>query len=182
MRNIVLPCSDKIDTLHANKSFDISFPDIQSELYICQHNHASFEFTRIYAVVSLQNDLKRVALEIEALKILNHQNISRLYQVVETHDRFFLILEYAPGGELFDYIVTRSRCKENEARSFFRQIVSAVHYMHGKGYVHRDLKPENLLLDSERVSFLQPGLCFIGHNSSVNFKLIAFELNRTHLL
>ena len=100
----------------------------------------------------MQDDLKRVALEIDALKALRHQNISRLFQVVETDDKYFLVLEYAPGGELFDYIVARSRCKEQEARVFFRQIVSAVHYMHTKGFVHRDLKPENLLLDSKRVS------------------------------
>lgn len=93
------------------------------------------------------NDLGRVALEVEALKQLNHQNISQLYFVHETETHFFLVLEYAHGGELFDYIVTRERCKEEEARAFFRQIVSAVSNCHENGIAHRDLKPENLLLD-----------------------------------
>ncbi|KAJ7382168.1 hypothetical protein OS493_036601 [Desmophyllum pertusum] len=57
---------------------------------------------------------------------------------------------YAPGGELFDYIVAKDKLKEEEARVFFRQIVSAVAYIHDRGYAHRDLKPENLLLDDDQ--------------------------------
>jgi maternal embryonic leucine zipper kinase len=72
------------------------------------------------------NDLERVALEIDALKELNHQNISQLYFVHETETHYYLVLEYAHGGELFDYIVAREKCKEEEARQFFRQIVSAL--------------------------------------------------------
>lgn len=72
------------------------------------------------------NDLERVALEIEALKELNHQNISQLYFVHETSTHYYLVLEFAHGGELFDYIVARERCKEEEAREFFRQIVKAL--------------------------------------------------------
>jgi len=92
------------------------------------------------------DDLERVALEIAALKKLHHQNICRLYQTVETPEKHFLVLEFAPGGELFDYIVARDRLKEDEARRFFRQIIVAVAFCHDNGVIHRDLKPENLLL------------------------------------
>ena len=47
-------------------------------------------------------------------------------QIHETETKFYLVLEYAVGGELFDYIVTREKCKEDEARVFFQQIASAV--------------------------------------------------------
>lgn len=105
------------------------------------------------------DDLKRVALEIGALKVLNHQNVSRLYMVHETETKYYLVLEYAVGGELFDYIVARERCKEEEARQFFRQIASAVAFCHSKGIAHRDLKPENLLLDSRsRIKLIDFGL------------------------
>eukprot|EP00045_Choanoeca_perplexa_P009186 m.87627 g.87627 ORF g.87627 m.87627 type:complete len:628 (-) comp14786_c0_seq1:88-1971(-) len=117
------------------------------------------------------DDLKRVALEIQALQELRHQNISRLYQVVETIEKFYLVLEYAPGGELFDYIVSRDRCKEEEARHFFRQILSAVHHCHQHGYVHRDLKPENLLLDNDHnIKLIDFGL--VGHPGHINSDLL----------
>jgi len=101
------------------------------------------------AKLAATNDLERVALEISALKDLNHQHISQLYFVHETETHYYLVLEFAHGGELFDYIVARERCKENEAREFFRQIVKALAYCHMHGIAHRDLKPENLLLDKK---------------------------------
>eukprot|EP00049_Salpingoeca_infusionum_P022762 m.8640 g.8640 ORF g.8640 m.8640 type:complete len:643 (-) comp5382_c0_seq1:531-2459(-) len=117
------------------------------------------------------NDLKRVALEIEALKQLRHQNISRLYHAVETDERWFLVLEYAPGGELFDYIVARERCREDEARSFFREICCAVHHCHINGIVHRDLKPENLLLDRDQhIKLIDFGL--IAHPDDIHTSLL----------
>ena len=56
-------------------------------------------------------------------------------------------MEFAPGGELFEYIVKRKRLKEEEACRFLQQIISGVEYLHDCGICHRDLKPENLLLD-----------------------------------
>lgn len=105
-------------------------------------------------------DLPRVYQEINAMKELNHQHIAKLYQVIESDAKLFLVLEYCTGGELFDYIVERDRLTESEARVFFRQIVSAVAYIHNKGYAHRDLKPENLLLDEDnQLKLIDFGLC-----------------------
>lgn len=72
-------------------------------------------------------------------------------------------MEYASGGELFDYIVSKSRLDELEACRFFQQIISGVEYIHKLGVVHRDLKPENLLLDSNK-----------------NIKIVDFGLSNTH--
>lgn len=83
------------------------------------------------------------------MKMLNHPNIVKLIQVIETEKTTYLIMEYASKGELFDYLVLNGRMKEKEAREKFRQIVSAVQYCHQKGIVHRDLKAENLLLDAD---------------------------------
>ncbi|XP_065911722.1 maternal embryonic leucine zipper kinase-like [Dysidea avara] len=102
---------------------------------------------KIMDKVQLGDDLPRAAREISILKRLHHQHICQLYEVVETDRMYYLILEYCSGGELFDYIVAKERLKETEARSFFRQIVSAIRYIHSQGFCHRDLKPENLLLD-----------------------------------
>jgi len=93
-------------------------------------------------------DLHRAYREIEAMKKLGtHHHIAQLYQVTETETDIYLVLEHISGGELFDYIVARERLSEKEARSVFRQILSAVIYIHSRGLAHRDLKPENMLLD-----------------------------------
>uniref|UniRef100_A0A8C7CZ58 non-specific serine/threonine protein kinase n=1 Tax=Oncorhynchus kisutch TaxID=8019 RepID=A0A8C7CZ58_ONCKI len=86
--------------------------------------------------------------EVRIMKGLNHPNIVQLFEVIETDKTLYLIMEYASGGEVFDYLVSHGRMKEIEARAKFRQIVSAVHYCHMKNIVHRDLKAENLLLDA----------------------------------
>ncbi len=65
-------------------------------------------------------------------------------------------MEYANGGEVFDYLVAHGKMKENEARVKFRQIVSAVQYMHQKRIVHRDLKvPSQFLRDNLPFLFLK---------------------------
>lgn len=87
--------------------------------------------------------------EVRIMKMLDHPNIVKLYQVIETEKTLYLVMEYASGGEVFDYLVAHGRMKEKEARAKFRQIVSAVQYCHQKRIIHRDLKAENLLLDAE---------------------------------
>ncbi|XP_051963589.1 MAP/microtubule affinity-regulating kinase 4-like isoform X2 [Xyrauchen texanus] len=93
--------------------------------------------------------LQKLFREVRIMKGLNHPNIVQLFEVIETEKTLYLVMEYASGGEVFDYLVSHGRMKEKEARSKFRQIVSAVHYCHQKNIVHRDLKAENLLLDAD---------------------------------
>ncbi|KAJ3613201.1 hypothetical protein NHX12_019452 [Muraenolepis orangiensis] len=95
------------------------------------------------------NSLQKLFREVRIMKILNHPNIVKLFEVIETDRTLYLIMEYASGGEVFDYLVAHGRMKEKEARAKFRQIVSAVQYCHQKHIVHRDLKAENLLLDAD---------------------------------
>ncbi|XP_063692247.1 MAP/microtubule affinity-regulating kinase 3-like isoform X31 [Bolinopsis microptera] len=96
-----------------------------------------------------QTSIQKLNREMKIMKRLNHPNIVRLYEVIETEKTLYLVMEYASGGEVFDYLVAHGRMKEKEARQKFRQIVSAVQYCHQKGIIHRDLKAENLLLDAE---------------------------------
>uniref|UniRef100_UPI00398F0C35 serine/threonine-protein kinase MARK1 isoform X7 n=1 Tax=Pristiophorus japonicus TaxID=55135 RepID=UPI00398F0C35 len=93
--------------------------------------------------------LQKLFREVRIMKILNHPNIVKLFEVIETEKTLYLIMEYASGGEVFDYLVAHGRMKEKEARAKFRQIVSSVQYCHQKHIVHRDLKAENLLLDAD---------------------------------
>ncbi|XP_011610140.2 MAP/microtubule affinity-regulating kinase 3-like isoform X3 [Takifugu rubripes] len=93
--------------------------------------------------------LQKLFREVRIMKILNHPNIVKLFEVIETEKTLYLVMEYASGGEVFDYLVAHGRMKEKEARAKFRQILSAVQYCHQKHIVHRDLKAENLLLDAD---------------------------------
>uniref|UniRef100_A0A3Q1IPN4 MAP/microtubule affinity-regulating kinase 3 n=1 Tax=Anabas testudineus TaxID=64144 RepID=A0A3Q1IPN4_ANATE len=95
------------------------------------------------------SSLQKLFREVRIMKMLNHPNIVKLFEVIETEKTLYLVMEYASGGEVFDYLVAHGRMKEKEARAKFRQIVSAVQYCHQKHIVHRDLKAENLLLDAD---------------------------------
>jgi 5'-AMP-activated protein kinase catalytic alpha subunit len=109
------------------------------------------------------SDVERVAREIHILKLIRHPHIIQLYEIIETPKQLYLIMEYAPGGELFDFIVQSQRVKEPEACRFFHQIIAGVEYLHKLGIVHRDLKPENLLLDHKK-----------------NIKIVDFGLSNTY--
>ncbi|KAL5008486.1 hypothetical protein ScPMuIL_014067 [Solemya velum] len=95
------------------------------------------------------SSLQKLFREVRIMKLLDHPDIVKLFEVIETEKTLYLVMEYASGGEVFDYLVAHGRMKEKEARAKFRQIVSAVQYCHQKHIVHRDLKAENLLLDSD---------------------------------
>lgn len=94
--------------------------------------------------------LPKIYREISILRDLSHPNIVRLHEMVETDRHIGIIMEYASGGELFDYILNQRYLKDHAARRLFAQLVSGVGYLHKKGIVHRDLKLENLLLDRNR--------------------------------
>ncbi|KAL7926888.1 hypothetical protein ACQKWADRAFT_92236 [Trichoderma austrokoningii] len=94
--------------------------------------------------------LAKIKREVTILRGIHHPNIVRLIDMVETDRYIGIILEYASGGELFDYILNHRYLKDNSARRLFSQLVSGVGYLHKKGIVHRDLKLENLLLDRNR--------------------------------
>ena len=61
-----------------------------------------------------------------------------------------MIMEFAAGGELFDYIVSKNKISEQEAQKLFYQVILGVEFLHKNKIAHRDLKPENLLFDKHR--------------------------------
>ncbi|KAK6099739.1 hypothetical protein MT418_001128 [Batrachochytrium dendrobatidis] len=99
---------------------------------------------------STQSFISNMQKEVQLMMRLDHPNIVKIYQVLETDDECFVVMEYAKGGELMDYIAARGYLTEKEARKFFRQIVSALDHCHLASVVHRDLKLENLLISQER--------------------------------
>uniref|UniRef100_G1QCH3 non-specific serine/threonine protein kinase n=1 Tax=Myotis lucifugus TaxID=59463 RepID=G1QCH3_MYOLU len=88
--------------------------------------------------------------EAHCLESLNHPNITSLFEVIVTQDKFYLVMEYVRGGDLREHLETSGPLTEREARAAFRELVSALQYCHHRGIAHRDLKPANILLDANR--------------------------------
>jgi hypothetical protein len=76
------------------------------------------------------NEQKRIQREIKVLKRLNHESVIRLFEVIDSEPKMWLVMEYAPGGSLLDYVRSRKRLPEPEAAYFFQQIVAGLRYCH----------------------------------------------------
>uniref|UniRef100_A0A672LF07 non-specific serine/threonine protein kinase n=2 Tax=Sinocyclocheilus grahami TaxID=75366 RepID=A0A672LF07_SINGR len=114
--------------------------------YIQTHTHVAIKSIRKEKIRDEQ-DLMHIRREIEIMSSLAHPHIISIHEVFENKEKIVIVMEYASKGDLYDYICDKQRVSESQARHFFRQIVSAVHYCHRNGIVHRDLKLENILLD-----------------------------------
>ena len=93
--------------------------------------------------VGMVDQIKR---EISVMRLVRHLNVVELYEVMASKAKIYFVMEYAKGGELFNK-VAKGKLKEDIARKYFQQLISAVDFCHSRGVYHRDLKPENLLLD-----------------------------------
>ena len=119
-------------------------------------------------ILSDELNKERVLSEISILKIVRHNNIIKLYEMMETPQKIYLVMEYCDGGELFDYIVSKQHLSEKQACVFFQEIIDALTYLHSQNIVHRDVKPENILLES--------------FGKTMTCKLIDFGISRTYTL
>lgn len=104
--------------------------------------------------------------EINNHRLLRHPNVVQFREVYLTPTSLAIVMEYAPGGELFNLIVQSSigRLTENEARFYWQQLISGVAYCHRKSVAHRDLKLENVLLDGGETPRLK--ICDFGYSKS----------------
>ncbi|KAF5178257.1 CBL-interacting serine/threonine-protein kinase [Thalictrum thalictroides] len=92
--------------------------------------------------------MEHVKREISVMKMVKHPNIVELHEVMASKSKIYFAMEFVRGGELFAK-VAKGRLKEDVARAYFQQLISAIDFCHSRGVYHRDLKPENLLLDDE---------------------------------
>mmetsp|Transcript_2237 Transcript_2237/g.2532 ORF Transcript_2237/g.2532 Transcript_2237/m.2532 type:complete len:436 (-) Transcript_2237:661-1968(-) len=120
-------------------------------------------------VAAMYNDIyQQLKREVDILDNLRHPHIIRLYGMFESEKVLHMVTEYASGGELFDYLVSRPNglLSEAQASQLIRQVVSAVAYMHSNKVIHRDIKLENILLAEK------PG-------KDIKLKIIDFGLAKT---
>ncbi|CAF0839438.1 unnamed protein product [Brachionus calyciflorus] len=117
--------------------------------------------TRAVKIISLNllSDKNSIQKEVLIHKSLNHENVVKFYSSFQHLDKFYIILEYASGGELFDRIEPDLGMDVELAHKYFTQLINGVEYLHSKGIVHRDIKPENLLLnDMDQIKIADFGL------------------------
>ncbi|CAH0515120.1 unnamed protein product [Peronospora belbahrii] len=92
---------------------------------------------------SMEHQLRR---EIEIQSHLRHKSILRLYGYFYDSKRVYLIIEYAPQGELYKKLTRAGRFSEKQSALYIQEMAHALIYMHSKHVIHRDIKPENLLV------------------------------------
>jgi serine/threonine protein kinase len=86
--------------------------------------------------------------QIEILKSLHHPFIADFFDSFESRNNYYIVMEYLPNGNLFDYIVKQKKLKENDAKRIFLRLIFVLDYLHNeKHIVHRDLKPQNIMFD-----------------------------------
>ncbi|KAF2831934.1 kinase-like protein [Ophiobolus disseminans] len=107
---------------------------------------------------SAKKDDANLAREIHHHRQFIHPHIARLYEVIVTEKLVWLVLEYCPGDELYNYLLQKGALEPSKVQRIFTQLVGAVSYVHNKSCVHRDLKLENILLDkNENVKLVDFG-------------------------
>lgn len=129
---------------------------------------------KVYAIKIIDMNLvkenkmdKQLEREIKVMKIMNHPNLIKLHAVLHSPKNYFLVLDLAEGGELFNKLAQDGPLPEAAARSYFQQLIDALDYMHKHNTIHRDLKPENLLLDSEgNLKIADFGLSIMANSST----------------
>lgn len=133
-----------------------------SKVKLAQDDNGSFYAVKILKKADSERDrrvLELVITEVQTMSQLNHGNIVNLIEYNKegiltkadgrTKTVFYIVLELASGGELFDFVAQTGAFSEPVARYYFRSLIEGLDYIHKRGISHRDLKPENLLFDSD---------------------------------
>ena len=121
------------------------------KLYLAKNKKDNKEYAIKYVskkkMKSLGVEPSIIKREIDIHIRITHPRIIKLYSYLEDRQNFYLAMEYAPNGNLYQLIQQKKGMCEDEAFYYFIQVASAIHFLHINGYAHRDIKPENILID-----------------------------------
>lgn len=124
-----------------------AFSTVREGRHLLKHELVAIKVIPKSSILKQEKVKKRFCREIQVQKDLNHPNIVRCLEWMETERNFYLVLELVEGENMKDYLKRRNQVDEDEARTLMTQICSAVDYMHNKGILHRDLKLDNMVLN-----------------------------------
>lgn len=144
-----------------------AFAKIRQGLHIIAREKVAVKIVPKKAALLREYVKKAVRREAMLLQKLEHPNIIRLYEIMETENSYYLVLELAEAGDFIKYMSEKKKLSERECQKFIRQIASAVDHMHTSNITHRDLKLENLLLDRENnIKIIDFGLSNVFYGDS----------------
>lgn len=146
-----------------------------SEVFRCEHKRSK----KVFAVKKMlrsklsERDVSFLREEVKMLTLINKHTdrVIRMHDFYEENAEFLMVLEYLPGGDLFDRIHNKQTYNEEEARHYVQSLLRAVKDCHDIRLVHRDLKPENLLVkhdakDMPGVKLADLGFATIAENDN----------------
>ncbi|XP_019089245.1 PREDICTED: SNF1-related protein kinase catalytic subunit alpha KIN11-like [Camelina sativa] len=144
-----------------------SFAKVKLAVHLATGHRVAIKILNRLKLNDSEVDMK-VHRETRILRLLKHPNIIRQYEVIETPDYIYVVMEYVKSGELFDFIAENGRLPEDQARHLFQQIISGVEHCHHNGVVNRDLKPENVLMDTDcNIKIVDFGLSNVMEDGNV---------------
>jgi len=165
--NSSLTISNLSPVLYKNKTIllgDGSF----SKVHLYEHKKTKIKYAvkkmNLIQLEKLSYNKKLIHNEVNIHGRIIHPNIIRLYNFYKYKNNFYLILEYASKGTLFDIIRNKIGLTESNAFYYFIQTLNAIYFLHLHSIVHRDLKPENLLINEDNIL----KLCDFGWSVKLN--------------
>ena len=139
-----------------------------AEVWLCTHKRTKdVRAVKVFDKSTLtagEIKSRSVFVEVEILKTLDHPNILKVYEYFEDDLKYYIVMEYCEGGDLFDRIEAEGTFTERYASKIMRLIFTGLNYLHTKQVVHRDIKPENILITNK------------GKFEEFNIKIIDFNI------
>jgi serine/threonine protein kinase len=117
-----------------------------SKVYLAEHQKSGnrFALKKLNLNKISEPDFNLLISELTIHSKLNHPNVVKLYDSVVENNDLFIIMEYCPDGNLFDFM-RKNKLSKNQIKNIFKQILKGVEYIHNKDVIIRDLKPENIV-------------------------------------
>lgn len=122
-------------------------------MYLCRRNSDNNYFAakcfKKEFIINQQKGRESLLNEIAIMRKCNHQNLLRVYEIYESDNSIYMVLQLLEGGELFARLAAKAFYDEDKIAKLISNLLSALHHLHEMNIIHRDLKPENILLKSK---------------------------------